>query len=252
MLLRFWQFTLIQDTLDKNYFKLKVKILLQVVLGIIFVPFFVLFLLSTTLKFQLLNYSFIVDSFDRNHVYDKVEGFSKAVRTESKGETDINLTPKLAKEIVETNLKEILSYANGKSADILLSIPGEEKTPLSKLAPHFPKQQLVYIHRLGTYSLIAWIVSLILILVIAFFLNRIYLIIFSLVFIILGILARFFLIQMARDLVKGNEPSQHLLAMLASSILPEIVNTWIFIAAVLGIVAAFVLIFKKFKLLKVL
>lgn len=234
------------------------RILLRIVLGIVFIPLFILFVVLTSLKFQLLNYSFVVNSFDRNNVYEKVTGLSRAIVEESHGETEVNLTPQLAREIVETNLKGILDFANGQSEDIELSLPGQEKTTLNRIAPNFPKQQLEYAQKIGDYSLIGWVTSLVFVTAILYFLmllgiknkdkgTEIYLITFSVIFIILCIVLRFFLMQATSEWVKGNEPSQHLLAMLASSILPEIVYTWIFIAGFLSIFAITMLILRKYK-----
>lgn len=231
------------------------KIVLRIFLSIFFVPLFALFLILTTLKFQVLNYTFIIESFQSNKVYDKLQGFLKAVSVESKGETHIDLTPVLAQQIVEANLKEILSFANGQSKDILLSIPEQEKISVSKLMDNrVPKTYFEHGQRAGEYSLYAWIVCLILLIGLIYTLFRLgkkdkwtelFFIVIFLIFIILGLLARFFLMHMATDLVKGVEPAQHLLAILASSIFPEIINTWIFITVFLAIISITVLMLKK-------
>ena len=54
---------------------------------------------------------------------------------------------------------------------------------------------------------------------------------------------------MARDLVnpQNGEPAQVLLGMLAGSLLPEIVNVWIFMALLLAVFATTILILKRHK-----
>lgn len=240
------------------------KVFLRIVLSLFFIPVFLIFLLLTSLKFQLLNYNFVISSFEKNKIYDNVQSFQQSVLLEqekkgSKAELDIEITPAMAKEFLEKNLKSILGFINGESGQIMIFIPNIGETELTKLAPNFPKEMLDNIQKWAGFVMPAWVITLGLILGIIFVLFKLgwkkdkfsegFFICISLVLVILGLLVRFFLIQMGRDLVKPgiSEPSQVLIGMMANSLLPEIVNLWIIIAFSLIPLSIGILILKKFR-----
>lgn len=247
------------------------KFFLKILLSFLFIPIFLIFLILTSLKFQILNYEYLVSSFERNNIYKSVESFQQSVVLEQekkamsagrqglKGELDIKITPEIAKEFLEKNLKSILGFLNGDSGEIKIFIPEQGEIELTKLAPNFPKETLEKAKNIGNYALLGWVITTLLIIGVIFLhfqlgwkkdkLSEIYFLVIGIILIILGFLLRFFLMHMARDLVApGNsEPSQVLIGMMAGSILPEIVNVWIFIAASLVLFSSGVLIFKKIK-----
>ncbi|HTK03914.1 MAG TPA: hypothetical protein VL401_04095 [Alphaproteobacteria bacterium] len=109
------------------------KFLVKVILILIFVPFSLVFLLSSSVKFQLLNANFYKNIFVKNNVYANLSRDTKnyaenqTIKGGGKTEdlkvlTDI-ITPDLVKDIVTRNLDNFLDFTNGKKEKFLVYIP---------------------------------------------------------------------------------------------------------------------------------
>lgn len=231
-------------------------------IGILFSVLLSLFLILTTLYFQILNSNYIFGIFEKHGVYEKIAP-SLAVSipndpnlsTEERFAYSVilkNTTPNMIKEIIETNLGQVLNYAHGKSDDITLSLPTKNmgiapddiRWSLSENPNPQVKQQLNILHGIATKILILW--AIVFIFLISLYLlygkitksnillggNRL-LITNGLWILISGLITKFSLGQMSKNLPPNPEPSQQLLALLASSVFSEIILGWIIIGAFL-------------------
>jgi hypothetical protein len=219
----------------------------------------------TSIKFQLLNESFVLGSFRNHNVYEKIPGFLESALEEQSEDLDEEelegysgiakqFTPVVAQEIVETNIKEILSFMTGKSDEIIVFFPARklgiqldkdmgDRIPLTTIAPNFPKKHLEYMSNVGKWVTIGWVMAITLcavLLLLHYQLGRkkktkataILLMFSSLTIIIFGLIAHFFFIQITHDLAESKEPSQRIISILSSSSLPDMINTWMVISVV--------------------
>lgn len=109
------------------------KFAAQFLLILFFVILFFVGLLAGTLKFQLLNFDFWKTSFEKNNVYQNLAVASKGSlesqigkeggsKKDAKVLTDL-ITTENAKDFVDNNIKNLLSFANGKASQLIVYIP---------------------------------------------------------------------------------------------------------------------------------
>ena len=105
----------------------------QIFLVILFVILFFVGLLSATLKFQLLNYNFWTEAFQKNAVYQNLAITSKSafefqIAVQGGNRNDITtltdlITPENAKDVINNNLSNFLNFANGKVSQLNVYLP---------------------------------------------------------------------------------------------------------------------------------
>lgn len=118
------------------------KVAAQVLLIVFFVILFFVGLVSTAFKFQLLDYNFWQGTFRKYDVYQNLavvskDSFESQIAKEGGNKNDIKILTDLiseenAKDIVDRNLWNLLSFANGKSSQINIYLP-VDKVPKSLL-----------------------------------------------------------------------------------------------------------------------
>ncbi len=102
-------------------------------LAILFVIFFTVALLSSTLKFGLLNYTFWSTAFEKHDIYSSLSGVIKNSVTTQVGKeggkgsdvevlTDL-ITPENTKDVVNNNLSNLIDFLNGKAKEIIVYVP---------------------------------------------------------------------------------------------------------------------------------
>jgi len=239
------------------------KIVGRILIGILFFLLFLVFVILTTAYFELLNASFVLSSFERNHAYEKVPvalanslpNDPNLSEEERMGYADIaeSIPPHVVKLAIETNLVPILDYVHGKSKDVIIVLPAKElKLPgvgedirLSLVNTNSPEteKRAEIVYGIGNKILLAWAGVFLLLFGLLFLYGRLLvpkkllggsavLFVSGGVVLIVSLVGKFFFIQMARDLAKGPEPSQALLSILASSLLPDIATTWLLMGGV--------------------
>lgn len=112
------------------------RILAQILLIVLFVILFLAELISTTLKFTLLNYNFWEISLQKYSVYQSLTDVSKSsfesqIDREGGNKNDIKfltdlITPENTKDVVNRNLRYFLDFANGMSSQINVYLPIEK------------------------------------------------------------------------------------------------------------------------------
>lgn len=101
------------------------KTFASILLVIFFIPLLLISVVSYTLKFQLLDYNFWQSTFQKNNVYQNLASESKGsfesqINSEGGNKNDIQvltdlITPDNTKDVVDKNLQNFLSFANGLS-----------------------------------------------------------------------------------------------------------------------------------------
>lgn len=118
------------------------KVTAQIFLIIFFILFFFVGLISATFKFQLLSYSFWQNTFEKYNVYQNLavvskDSFNSQVTKEGGNKNDVKIltdliTPENAKELIDRNLQNFLSFVNGKVAQMNVYLP-VDKVPANLL-----------------------------------------------------------------------------------------------------------------------
>lgn len=109
------------------------KVAAQVLLVIFFIILFFVGLASASFKFQLLDYGFWKNTFEKHNVYQNLavvskNSFESQIAKEGGNKNDVKIltdliTPENAKNTVEKNLYNFLSFVNGKSNQLNVYLP---------------------------------------------------------------------------------------------------------------------------------
>ncbi len=239
------------------------RILGKALTASLFTFLIIIFVILGTLRFGLLNKSFLFSSLDRNGVYEKLP---KALAQSLPNDPNIknederrefakianSVSPHLAKRIIETNFAPFLDFINGESKDIKILIPAKElgiegagdiSWSLSQMENGESSSRFSGAYGLSSKILIAWFLILLILVGLFFLYGRLMippallggktLLLTSGIFVIfIGIVGRFFswLLETKMPIV---EPAQALLKLLSLSLFPEIAISWIIFGAIL-------------------
>lgn len=109
------------------------KIAVSILLIILFVPLFLIGLLSATVKFQLISSDFWLTTFEKNNIYTRMAQKIKETAEsnlvsdggslkEAKVLTDL-ITPANVKDLVSNNLINLFGFMNGKTGTLNVYVP---------------------------------------------------------------------------------------------------------------------------------
>jgi len=223
----------------------------KIAAGVFFVVFFLLFLITGTLRFELLNSSFVFSSLERNGIYEKLP--SELGRSlvndpnlqeeEKEGYTKIisAIPPAKFKKLFETNISGVFDYLNGGADDITLSLSpsdlgipfgGDINWSLSKTPPQEFRERVKVVYGIGNILLGVLVVLIVLLFLLFRVAGRAVLLITGILAVVLGGVGRLFLWVVSSNTPVNAEPSQVLLRLLSISILPDIAISWLFLGAV--------------------
>lgn len=246
------------------------KVFEKIILGIVFSLLCILLLLLATIRFELLNSSFLFWSFQRNNVYTKLPTVlaqslpnDPHIKRDEQGDyaNIVNsINPQTTQRIIESNLQQILNYINGKSDDITIRIFAKDfaildgsdiKWSLSQMQQHdaqTSENRFAFIQGLGNKILL--VLFIIFSILIGLFLlygrltnpksllgGKKLVLITGILTCVLGIALRIFSFIIEKSLQQKLEPSQAILKLLASSLFPDISITWIILGGVLILMA---------------
>lgn len=233
------------------------RLLGKISIGIIFTLLFLFFNLLGTIRFELLNSTFLFGSFQRNNVYatlpqvlaQSLPNDPNVPKAERGDYANIakSIKPDTVKKIIETNFLQVLNYINGESDDIKISVsPKEIGIPggasitwsLSQMQSKESGSKLDIAKGIGNKILLSWSVVLSLLIGLFFLFGRLtkpksllggktLLVIEGVIIIVIGIAARLFSLVMEKSMPQTLEPSQALIKLLASSLFPDIAVTWV-------------------------
>lgn len=241
------------------------KIFKRVLSSIIFVPLLLVFLILTSVTFQLLNDSYLFPAFERNDVYEKVPKIlAESIPNDPnipEEERDVyakvvgSIKPEQSKKLLDGVLVPILDFVHGRNRDIEISLFADElgfpgggniRWSLSESPPSdiFLKIQMLY----GVWNklLLGWVLLLLILGGLTFVGGRMVLLVGGGLAVLVGLSLRVFLFVLEKGMPAGGEPSQRLLSFLASTLLPEVVIVWLGIGVVVILIWGF---FRRQKLL---
>ena len=249
------------------------KLFAKILLTILFIPVFLALLVLISIRFQLLNSDFWIETYDKNDTYQKLEtAIPKIIKRQGDGGVEgiaSLLTKENLKITFEKNIKYTLDYVSGKSSSWTIFIP-KDRLPKG-LLPNFlldsdeiPVETLIsffsrgregagamvvppWVPLIGKFTwiaLAAWGTVAVLFGLVLFRLKPVSaaLITSGAVMLILGGAATLFRLVIETEWAKEGEPSQLLLGTLGVPILAGMVKLWLVIAAftvLSGIVLAY-------------
>ena len=154
------------------------KHLFKIVLTFLFIPLFLLLVLSLTIKFKFLYTNFWIDKYDLAFYQNLTASLNLA-------DGDFKISPGLAKSTVDKNLVNIVDYLNGQTTKLLIFIPQEmelsisgEDIPLDLLLARYTnmdEKDILYLNYLGStgfYLICTIVVLTVLLLIISLLLRK--------------------------------------------------------------------------------
>jgi hypothetical protein len=125
---------------------MQMHFVLKIILTIIFVPLFLILLIAVTFRFQFLVPTFWENTFSTSNTYSNLAvsiNKNLVAQTISEGgsRSDVNIltdliTPENLKDVINKNIVNVLSFANGSAKEIIVYVP-INKIPKSLLTKNF-------------------------------------------------------------------------------------------------------------------
>jgi len=246
----------------------------KILIGFIFSLLFSFFVILSSLNFPLLNDKFLFYVFEKHNLYERIPKELGAsfindpnLSVEEKlGYTLIirNIPPNTFEKILKTNITSALKFVHGKSSDMVIYFPAKElrlgpqdlSWSFSQNSPPNTKGTLSLINGIWTKLFTLWFVTL-LSLIGLFFLygkaslqklaGRRLLIINGTILYILGALLFVIPQLLAQTMPSKLEPSQALIKILFSTLIPEIALTWLISGVVVFMIGFSILLIERRK-----
>lgn len=247
---------------------------LRFLVGFFFALLFSVFILLTSLKFQLLSYEFLTQTLEKDGLYTKISSVLDEEITKKQSQLGAEeeqvyrelakrLNPQLAREIFETNIKEWLTFINGEKKELTLYFPLQklgvssetglqnDRIPISQFLRGDAAKYIQMIHGIGKIVDGVWIgtlVVLIILILIHFSLNtkindiKTGMMLVSNSVTVLGsvLVSRLFLDRMLVDPSTQSEA----LKLLTSSLITEITNLWMLVSLLFLLVGLLFIAFQ--------
>lgn len=224
----------------------------RILAGVISILLFTILIFLVTTKFELLNKSFLFNSFEKHNVYTRLPtlfadfiandpSFSKE---EKIGFTEFvkNIPPQAIKPLIEDNLTQVLDFLNGQSKDIVISFSlsgvGFENASgirwsLSQTPDKNLQERIKALNGISSALTAAGIIILAILAGLFFLSGRQILLSGGISIIAISLISKYFLISISKELLSGKEIAQKLLGLLSSSLFSDITNTWLIMGTIL-------------------
>lgn len=219
---------------------------LKFFLGSFSASLFIVLILLVTIRFELLNKSFLFGSFEKHNVYAQLPALlanslpndPNLSKEEARGLAEFagNISPQVIKPLIEDNLTQAINYLNGDSQDIIfsLSLPGVgfENTSsirwaLSEIPDKNLQEKIKMLNGIGNTIIFAMVIILAILVGLFFLSGRKILLTGGALIITISLISKLFLMIIGKELINGREPSQKLLGLLSSSLIFDITTTWL-------------------------
>lgn len=239
------------------------KIAARGFIGTLFALLVTVFILLITIRFEILNKSFLFGVFEKHNVYGQLPNLlvtslpndPNLTDEERLGYTEFakNISPQVIKPLIEDNFGQVIDFLNGDSKDIVISFAlngvgfenvGSIRWSISQIPDKNTQEQIRSLNGIGNTLIIAW-VTVFIVLVALFFLygrlttpkswigGKTLLLSSGVSIFTMSVFTKIALIFIGKGLVEGKEPAQKLLALLSTSLFSEITITWLMIGGML-------------------
>lgn len=233
----------------------------KIIIGILFFLFSVIFLLLSSLYFQLLNPAFVFSTFESDGFYqelpqkllESLPNDPELSQEERQDYGDIakDISPELVQNVIETNFTTITAFIKGTTSELIIIIPplnSDIKKIEWSLKDAPQAQGITKFQGSGKYILATLVIDLLLLTGLFFLYKKInskkgatsLFIITGIIIAIVSIILTLITKGLSYELLKGIEPSQKILGLLASSLFPKITLTWSIVGIILLIIGILV------------
>lgn len=236
---------------------------LKTFIGTISASLLITLILIATIRFELLNKSFLLDSFEKHNVYKQLPillasslpNDPSLPEEEKIAYTEFvkNIPPQVIKPLIEDNLTQVIDFLNGRSKDMVISFSLQGigfqdasgiRWSLSQIPDKDLQERIKAANGIGNALIIAGGIMLT-ILVGLFFLygrlstpkkllgGRSILLSAGVYILVISAICKFSITTVGKELINGKELSQKILGLLVASLSPDIITTWLIIGSVL-------------------
>lgn len=228
---------------------------LKVLLGIVFIPLFLIFIILITTKFYILNSNFLLSVYNEDF-------YKKGVEIVKTQESELDIDPIFLKDFADRNIVKIIDFLNGNNPKLLVYIPkglgftfAGDEVPLESLLSKYTQmdevtiQKINYLENLSFYLSLAIGVIIALMLLMFWFAKKtsgVYLIIAGVFTFLISRVVYFIKNQWIIDLIPKNEG----IAIIGVPLMDRISAIWLqfsILTIILGILIALILIKRPGK-----
>lgn len=236
---------------------------LKVFIGSISTSLLITLIVLSTVRFELLNKSFLFEAFEKHDVYKQLPSLlaTSLPNDPSLPEevrvvfTDFvkNISPQVIKPLIEDNLTQAIDYLNGESKDIIISFSlngiGFENASgfrwsLSELPDKDLREKIAIANGIGNTMITAGGIMLVIFVALFFLYGRLttpksllggrsILLSAGIYIFVASIISKFSISTIGKELANGKEPSQKILGLLVTSLFSDIITTWLIIGGII-------------------
>lgn len=248
--------------------------------SILVFPTFLIFLILTSIYFQLLNYDFLTQTFVKHNFYQEVPEFldySLSFNDLGLDEQEVDaykkfarlLTPEILQKTIETDLLRFINFLKGSNVQLQIYLPARElgldsrllkdnELDISAFANADIMQRVNTLRGVTTYVLIVWVVVLIILINILYRQfqsgGRDKITGFAALLLVLGVftsmaakLLELFAGSVVVSLTTGKEPSQRLLGLFFKPVSQDIFKLWFIIAGIVFMIGLVLIVGRIIK-----
>lgn len=228
------------------------KTVMRIFVGSLSSLLFITLILLTTIRFEILNKSFLFGSFEKHNVYAQLPALladslpNDPNLSEEEGrelaEFVKNISPQVIKPLIDDNLTQAIDYLNGDSKDIVFSFSlqgiGFENASgirwsLAQISDKNLREKITALNGIGNILIIAIFIILTILVGLFFLSGRGILLSGGAYIVTTSLISKFSLMTIGKELMNGQEISQKILGLLSASLFPDITNTWLLMGTLL-------------------
>jgi hypothetical protein len=228
------------------------KIILKIFIGLSSTFLFFILILLVTVRFELLNKSFLFENFEKHNVYAQlstalIDSLSKNSSFSKKEKADYaefiqNLSPQIIKPIIENNLVQILDFLNGKSRDIVISFSLQGigfqdasgfRWSLAEASDKNLRENISILYGISSTLTIAIAIILAILVAHFVFFGKSIFLSGGIGTIIISLIGKYYLTIVGKELIDAPVFLQKLLGLMFSSLFFDIVTTWLVMGGLL-------------------
>lgn len=224
----------------------------KIFIGIISALLFIILILLATIRFELLNKTFLFGSFEKHNAYAQLPTLlASSIPNDPSfsGEEKIgyaefikNISPQVIKPLIEDNLTQVIDYLNGHSKNIALSFSlngiGFQDTSglrwsLAEVTDKNLQERIRAFNGVGNTMIFAMGIILVALVGLSFLSGRTILLSGGVYIAATSLISKIFSTTIDKELMNSLGTSQKLLGLLSSSLLSDITNTWLLMGTLL-------------------
>lgn len=253
------------------------KTLGKILIGSIFTSLLIALMLLITIRFELLNKSFIFTAFEQQKVYAQLPSlvadylYNNADFSDQErfvySEFAKKISPAMIKSITENNLTQFLNFLNGQSKNVALSfsLPGlgfQDASGFSWSIAQIPDktfQENIKLLNGINNTFLAAILVVFAALIVLFLLygvlstpinlleGKTLLISGGLFIVIVSLFCKIFLVALGKELIASQVLSQKVFGLLSASLFPAITTTWLIMGGILVLLWVILIFAQKYE-----